>query len=81
MKFDLTKIDKQMMKDIDILPQGDSGLKGVVWMRDDYLSMRGMAFCGDRRTYDLLEITADLKEQLRSEGYEFNCDKWYEGEV
>lgn len=80
MKFDLTKLDHQMMKDIDNL-EDTAGNKGVVWMRDDYLSMRGMAFCGDRRTYDLLEITADLKEQLRSEGYEFNCDKWYEGEV
>lgn len=75
MKFDLTKIDLQMMKDIDNL-EDTFGNKGVVWMRDDYLSMRGMAFCGDRRTYDLLEIAADLKEQLRSEGYEFNCDKY-----
>lgn len=80
MKFDLTNIDKQMMKDIDILPQGNSGLKGVVWMRDDYLSMRGMAFCGDRKTYDFLELVSGFKEEMRCEGYEFNCDKWYEGE-
>lgn len=90
MKFDLTKLDIQMMKDIDSLPQKSSQYgnidltddlcKGVVWMRDDYLSMRGMAFCGDRKTYDLLELVAQLKEQLRKEGYEFNCDKWYEGE-
>ena len=76
MKFDLTKIDKQMMKDLDEL-QGADGNKGVVWMRDDYLSMRGMAFCGDRETYDLLELVAQFKEVMRHEGYEFNCDNWY----
>lgn len=76
MKFDLTKIDKQMMKDLDEL-QGADGNKGVVWMRDDYLSMRGMAFCGDRKTYDLLELVAGFKEEMCKEGYEFNCDNWY----
>lgn len=81
MKFDLTEFDIQMMKDVDQLPASIDGVKkGVVWMRDDYLSMRGMAFCGDRKTYDLLELVAQFKEVMRADGYEFNCDKWYEGE-
>lgn len=78
--FDLTKLDRQMMKDLDQLPAGKNGEKGVVWMRDDYLSMRGMAFAGDRETWQLLEDVSILKEDLKLEGYEFNCDKWYEGE-
>lgn len=45
--------------------------KNVIWVRDDYLSMRGMAFCGDKELYDLLEHTANLKEKLRSEGHVF----------
>jgi len=81
MKYDLTKLDKQMMKDIDNLPQGNSGVKGVVWMRDDYLSMRGMVFYSDPKQYELLELIAQFKEVMRGEeDYEFNCDKWYEGE-
>jgi hypothetical protein len=81
MKFDLTKLDIQMMKDLDALPQSDSGLKGVVWMRDDWLCLRGMAFCVDREQYDFAELVAQFKEVMRAEeGYEFNCDKWYEGE-
>lgn len=76
MKFDLTKLDFQMMKDLDNLENSD-GSFGVVWMRDDYLSMRGMAFCGDRKTYDLLELVAQFKAVMQSECYEFNCDKWY----
>jgi hypothetical protein len=75
MKFDLNKIDKQMMKDIDSLDD-TAGNKGVVWMRDDYLSMRGMAFYGDRKTYDLLELVAGFKEEMCKDGYEFNCDKY-----
>ena len=80
MKFDLTKLDIQMMKDLDQIPAGKNGEKGVIWMRGDYLSMRGMAFCADRKTYDLLELVAQFKEVMRHDGYEFNCDKWYEGE-
>ena len=75
MKFDLTKIDLQMMKDIDNL-EDTFGNKGVVWMRDDWLSMRGMAFYSDRERYDFAEIVALLKEVMLHEGYEFNCDKY-----
>ena len=75
MKFDLTKIDCQMMKYIDNL-QDTAGNKGVVWMRDDYLCMRGMAFCVDHDSYNLLEKVAQLKEVMVEDGYEFNCDKY-----
>jgi hypothetical protein len=75
MKFDLTKIDMQMMKDIDNL-EDTAGNKGVVWMRDDWLSMRGMAFYSDRKQYDFAEKVAALKEVMIEEGYEFNCDKY-----
>jgi hypothetical protein len=68
-KFDLSKLDRQMMKDIDSMG------KGVVWMRDDYLSMRGMAFCSDRKLYDLLGKVELLRDELINEGYVFNCDK------
>lgn len=79
-KFDLTKLDRQMMKDLDQLPAGKNGEKGVVWMRDDYLSMRGMAYNDDRKLYDRLELVAQFKEVMIEEGYVFNCDRWYEGE-
>jgi hypothetical protein len=75
MKFDLTKIDLQMMKDIDNL-EDNHGNKGVVWMRDDWLSMRGYAFYSDRAQYDFAELVAQLKEVMVHEGYEFNCDKY-----
>lgn len=81
MKFDLTKLDIQMMKDLDQLPASIDGVKkGVVWMRDDFLSMRGMCFNSDRERYNLLGLVAQFKEVMRADGYEFNCDNWYEGE-
>lgn len=46
--------------------------KNVIWVRDDYLSARGMFFYSDAELYWLLEHTAHLKEELRADGYVFN---------
>jgi hypothetical protein len=46
--------------------------KNCIWVRDDYLSGRGMFFYSDAELYWLLEHTAHLKEELRANGYVFN---------
>jgi len=43
----------------------------LVWLRDDYLSMRGVCYHDDRQTYDLLEHVANVKEELRKQGWKF----------
>lgn len=47
-----------------------------VWLRDDYLSMRGMAFCGNRPMYNWLDRLSDVKQAVRIlKDYDFNVDK------
>lgn len=54
----------------------DAMKRPPVWLGDDYLSMRGMAFCGDRPMYNWLDRLADMKEAIRIvDGYKFNVDK------
>lgn len=49
------------------------GLDGkVVWVRDDYLCMRGIVAFSDPKLYSFLNIVADVKEKLSSEGYQFS---------
>lgn len=67
--YDLTKMDREMLLELDSRPFPP------IWICDDYLSMRGMAFCTDRPLYDFLEKIDKLKEEIEAEGYEFNCDK------
>lgn len=71
------KIDMENLDSVDVvfLTELDSLTNPPVWLRDDYLSMRGMAFCGDRKLYDYLERVAWVKECMYESGYEFNCDK------
>jgi hypothetical protein len=46
--------------------------KGLVWMRDDYLSMR--AYAQDNPAlYKLLEKVAEVKEEARRTGMTFEC--------
>lgn len=48
-----------------------------VWLRDDYLSMRGMAFCSNRAMYNWLDRLADMKQALATvNNYDFRVDKF-----
>lgn len=43
----------------------------VVWVRDDYLCMRGIS--GDAKLLRFLDQVADLKEHVRAKGYVFKA--------
>lgn len=47
-----------------------------VWLREDYLSMRGICYGSDRPMYNWLDRLADIKQAIRIiEDYDFNVDK------
>ena len=52
----------------DFLKENDGKL---VWIRDDYLSMRGVVYYFDRPLYDFLEHVDKVKEDVKQSGYEF----------
>lgn len=71
MKIDMSNLDSVdvvFIKELDNLPNPP------VWIRDDYLSMRGIVFYSDRKLYDYLERIAWVKECMYESGYAFNCD-------
>lgn len=48
-----------------------------VWLRDDYLSMRGMCFSSNRPMYNWLDRLADMKEAIRiTQDHKFRADKY-----
>lgn len=73
MKIDYNNPDQitvEYLLDLDAFPYPP------VWLRDDYLSMRGMAFYSDRPMYNWLDRLADMKQAVRIiENYDFNVDK------
>lgn len=43
----------------------------IVWIRDDYLSMRDICMNDGDGFWDFLEHVAKVKEEVRSTGYKF----------
>lgn len=73
MKIDFNNLDQIT---VDYVLELDSHKFPPVWLRDDYLSMRGMCFTSDRAMYNWLDRLADMKWVVRiTEGYEFRVDK------
>lgn len=70
------KIDIDNLESItpDFVKQLDAYKFPPVWLQDDYLSMRSMAFCGNKPLYFYLDKLQEVKDNLREEGYVFNCD-------
>lgn len=47
-----------------------------VWLRGDYLSMRGMCYSSDRPLYNWLDRLADMKQAVAiMNNYDFRVDK------
>lgn len=73
MKIDYNNIDQIT---IEYVLELDSYTHPPVWLREDYLSMRGMAFCSDRAMYNWLDRLADIKQAIRiTKDYDFNVDR------
>jgi hypothetical protein len=60
------KVDKE-----DITPEFLKKNDGkIVWIRDDYLSMRDL--CKGEPLHDFLEHVVRVKEEVRATGYKFS---------
>lgn len=47
-----------------------------IWLRDDYLCMRGICYSSNRSMYNWLDRLADMKEVVKlAQEYEFRVDK------
>lgn len=54
----------------DFLKQNDGKL---VWIRDDYLSMKGICYHSDPELYDFLTHVDKVKELVHNTGYRFKA--------
>lgn len=60
-------LDKSLITH-DFLKENDGKL---VWIRDDYLSMKGIVYYTNRELYDFLEHVELVKEEVKQSGYKF----------
>ena len=61
----LEDVTKEMLIAADIA--------NVVWLRDDWLSMRG--YETDPEKLAVYDRIADMKQEMVAEGYSFKCDR------
>ena len=62
MKPRFEPLTRDLLKDVD---------GKLAWITDSYLSMRGICKNEDPELYLYLEKAAELKSQMRKEGYKF----------